>query len=225
MIFQVEGIEEFTQPSQTESAQSSIEGLEGSEVSSPYVPPTAARSTRRRNALKNDVEGVTSIMTTARRTTRKTAAKGSNESQVDSMETPGVAAQASRRKVQMASACLKMDSQLKECVEEEKKKKKDALTTPGLASRRRVEETEKKVYSTRRSVRLAVKNVQTVNDVKSEESQISRNELFPKDREDQEMNLKEGMDECDEMSEVTGIFSVSILLLKRLDHFVYSFAV
>ncbi|XP_057774103.1 uncharacterized protein LOC130993286 [Salvia miltiorrhiza] len=205
----VEGIEEFMQLSQSESAQSSIELPDGSEVTSPYVPPTGGRSTRRRNVVKDDVEALTSIMTTTRRTTRRTAAKASNESQVDAMETPAVVAQASRRKVQMASACLKMDSQLKECVEEQKK---DSLMTPaavGVASRRRrAEETEKKMYSTRRSVRLAVKSVQMSNSVKSEGSELSNNELFAKDCEDQEVNQKESLEDRNEISGIPGVDAI-----------------
>ncbi|KAL1565464.1 glutamic acid-rich protein-like isoform X1 [Salvia divinorum] len=178
----VEGIEEFMQTSQSETTQSSIELQDSLEVTSPYVPPTGGWSTRRRNV--SDAEAVSSIMTTARRTTRKTAAKA----QVDGMETPAVAAQASRRRVQIAPACLEMDSKLKECMEEEKK---DTLMTPaarGVASRRRrAEETEKKVHSTRRSARLAVKSMPML----SRETELSNEELFAKDCEDQEVNQQE----------------------------------
>ncbi|KAG6426619.1 hypothetical protein SASPL_110845 [Salvia splendens] len=195
----VEGVEEFMQSSQSESAQSAVELLDSSEVTSPYVPPTAARSTRRRNALKDDAEDVTSIMTTTRRTTRRTAAKASN---VAAVETPVVMAQASRRKVQIASACLKMDSQLKECVEEEEKKDLMTPAAVGVTSRRRrAEETEKKVYSTRRSVRLAVNNnVQMLSDEKNGESEVLNNELFAKDRVDQEVDQ--------ELSGITGVDAI-----------------
>ena len=182
------------QSSQSESAQSAVELLDSSEVTSPYVPPTAARSTRRRNALKDDAEDVTSIMTTTRRTTRRTAAKASN---LAAIETPVVMAQASRRKAQIASACLKMDSQLKECVE-----KKDLMAPAAVGDasrRRRAEETEKKVYSTRRSVRLAVNNnVQMLSCEKSGESEVLNNGLFAKDCDDQEVDQK--------LSGITGTF-------------------
>lgn len=201
----VEGIEELMQPSQSETTQSSIDSLEGLEITSPFVPPTGGRSTRRRNVLKEELEAVTSV-TTTRRTTRRTAAKVSHESQVDTLETPALVSQTSRRNGQMASACRKMDSQLKECIEEEEKK--DVSMTPaplGVTSRRRrVEEgTVQKAYSTRRSVRLAEKNVDVLNDVKSEESELFNNELptTTKDSENQEVNLKEG----NELSGVTGV--------------------
>lgn len=190
------------QSSQSESAQSAVELLDSSEVTSPYVPPTAARSTRRRNALKDEAEDVTSIMTTTRRTTRRTAAKASN---VAAIETPVVMAQASRRKVQIASACLKMDSQLKECVEEEEKKDLMTPAAVGVTSRRRrAEETEKKVYSTRRSVRLAVNNnMQMLSGEKNGESEVLNNELFAKDCVDQEVDQK--------LSGITGTFLFLLL--------------
>lgn len=200
----VEGIEELMQPSQSETAQSSIESLEGSEVTSPYVPPTAGRSTRRRNVLKEEFEAVTSV-TTTRRTTRKTAAKVSHESQVDTMETPALVSQTSRRKGQMASACRKMDSQLKECAEEEEKKGVSMTPAPlGVTSRRRRVEvgTVQKVYSTRRSVRLAEKNVEMLTD---EESELFNNELLTKDGENQEVNLKE----ANELSGITGVDAIA----------------
>ncbi|XP_042062041.1 uncharacterized protein LOC121806166 isoform X2 [Salvia splendens] len=175
----VEGIEDFMQTSQTESTQSSIELQDSLEVTSPYVPPTGGRSTRRRNV--SNAEPV--VMTTARCTTRKTTVKA----QVDAMETPAVAAQASRRRVQIAPAYLELDSQLEKCVEQ----KKDALMTPAAVGatsrRRRAEETEKKVYSTRRSARLAVKSMPML----SGETELSNEELFAKDCEDQEVNQKE----------------------------------
>ncbi|KAL1550631.1 enolase-phosphatase E1-like [Salvia divinorum] len=200
----VEGIDVFMQTSQSESGQSTIELLDSSEVTSPYVPPTAARSTRRRNALKDDAEDVTSLMTTTRRSTRRTAAKASN---VAAMETPVVMAQASRRKVQIAPACLKMDSQLEECVEDDEAKDLMTPAAVGVASRRRrAEETEKRVYSTRRSVRLAVNNnVQMLSGEKSGESEILNNELFAKDCEDQEVDQKlsgvTGVDETENLEE------------------------
>ncbi|XP_042057685.1 uncharacterized protein LOC121802164 isoform X2 [Salvia splendens] len=175
----VEGIEDFMKTSQSESTQSSIELQDSLEVTSPYVPPTGGRSTRRRNV--SNAEPL--VMTTARRTTRKTAVKA----QADAMETPAVAAQASRRRVQIAPTCLELDSQLEKCVEQ----KKDALMTPAAVGatsrRRRAEETEKKVYSTRRSARLAVKSMPLL----SGETELSKEELFAKDSEDQEVNQKE----------------------------------
>ncbi|KAH6832085.1 hypothetical protein C2S53_007922 [Perilla frutescens var. hirtella] len=196
----VEGIEEFMQTSQSETAESSIEALEGSEVTSPYVPPTAGRSTRRRNVVKEELEVVASMVRTTRRTARKTVAKVSDESQVDTAATPAVLAQTGRRKVQMASACRIMDSELKECVDEEKK---DVSMTPAVpvgvtSRRRRVEEgTVQKAYSTRRSVRLAGKSVQMMNDVTSEGSELFKSEVLTKDSEEgEEVNQKDGLNDC-----------------------------
>lgn len=190
------------QTSQTESTQSSIDLQDSLEVTSPYVPPTGGRSTRRRN-VSND-EPV--VMTTARRTTRKTAVKA----QADAMETPAVAAQSSRRRVQIAPACLELDSQLEKCVEQ----KKDVLMTPAAVGatsrRRRAEETEKKVYSTRRSARLAVKSMPML----SGETELSNEELFAKDCEDQEVNQKE-------VSGVTGIFLFLILCFYLFHAFIF----
>ncbi|KAI3471298.1 hypothetical protein Pfo_027961 [Paulownia fortunei] len=207
----VEGIEEFMQPSRSGTAQSSTESesLAMSEVTSPFVPPTAGRSTRRRNFVKEELETVNSISRT-RRTTQKTRVKEADESQADAIETPALVA---RKKCHMASACRKMDSQLKECVEEDKK---DVSMTPALlgvtSRRRRVEESAvKRVYSTRRSVRLAEKNVEMLNEVENEESELFKKELLSKDGENEEMNLKEGLDDFNELSGITDVDAITTM--------------
>ncbi|KAK4436151.1 hypothetical protein Salat_0778800 [Sesamum alatum] len=204
----VEGIEELMQPSQSESAQSSTESPVRCEVTSPYVPPTGGRSTRRRNVAKEEPETV-KPMTRTRRTACKTLVKDADESQADVTETPALVAQTNRKKSQMASACRKMDSQLMECVEEEKK---DVLMTPaptGVTSRRRRVKEESavpKVYSTRRSVRLAVKNVEKLNVAENEGSELFKKELLTKDAgENEDVNLKEALNDSDEVSGITGI--------------------
>ncbi|KAK6118487.1 hypothetical protein DH2020_047754 [Rehmannia glutinosa] len=205
----VEGIEEIMQPSQSGTAQSSTESMDMSEVTSPFVPPTAGRSTRRTNVAKQEIESV-NPMTRTRRTTRKTQVKDAEDSKADAIETPALMAQANRKKGQMASACRKMDSQLKECAEEDKK---DVLMTPatmGVTSRRRraEESAVKKVYSTystRRSVRLAEKNVEMMNEVENEESQLFKKELLTKDGENEEMNLKNGLEDVNELSGITDV--------------------
>ncbi|XP_020551453.1 uncharacterized protein LOC105168625 isoform X2 [Sesamum indicum] len=108
----------------------------------------------------------------------------------------------------MASACRKMDSQLMECVEEEKK---DVSMTPapmGVTSRRRrvkEESAVQKVYSTRRSVRLAEKNVEKLNVAENERYELFKKELLTKDAgEDEDMTLKEGPNDSDEVSGITG---------------------
>ncbi|KAL6581636.1 hypothetical protein OROMI_007559 [Orobanche minor] len=200
----VEGIDDFMQTSQSGTAQSSVESLEPQEVTSPFLPPTAGRSIRRTNiANKEDPESV-NPMTRARRTTRKTQVKDA-----DAIETPALMAQTNRKKGQAASACRNMDSQLKECVDEEKK---DFLMTPapmeGTSRRRRVEDsTVNRVYSTRRSVRLAVKNsVEMVKEVENEESQ-----LFKKDSVSKDGDTEETRDCVDNFNELSGILDVDAI--------------
>ncbi|KAL0382512.1 UNVERIFIED_CONTAM: hypothetical protein Scaly_0538500 [Sesamum calycinum] len=197
----VEGIEELMQLSQSETAQSSTESPVRCEVTSPYVPPTGGRSTRRRNVAKEEPETV-KPMTRTRRTPCKTLVKDADESQAHITETPALVAQTNRKKSQMASACRKMDSQLMECVEEEKK---DVLITPapmGVTSRRRrvkEESAVQKVYSTRRSVRLAEKNVEKLNVAENEGSELFKKELLTKDAGvEEDMNLKQALNDSDE---------------------------
>ncbi|KAL0403304.1 UNVERIFIED_CONTAM: hypothetical protein Sradi_1971200 [Sesamum radiatum] len=204
----VEGIEELMQLSQSETAQSSTESPVKCEVTSPYVPPTGGRSTRRRNVAKEEPETV-KPMTRTRRTACKTLVKDADESQADVTETPALVAHTNRKKSQMASACRKMDSQLMECVEEEKR---DVSMTPapmGVTSRRRrvkEESAVQKVYSTRRSVRLAKKNVEKLNMAENEGSELFKKELLTEDAgEDEDMNLKEALNDSDEVSGITGI--------------------
>ncbi|KAK4433198.1 hypothetical protein Salat_1082000 [Sesamum alatum] len=191
----VEGIEELLQSCQSETAESSIESPVRSEVTSPYVPPTGGRSTRRRNVVKEEPE-TAKPMTRTRRTAQKTLVKDADESQAD------------RKKGPMASACRKMDSQLKECIREEKK---DALMTPsqlGVTSRRRrvKEETAVNIaYSTRRSVRLAKKNVELLDGEDNENSGLFKKDLFNKDGNNVAKNLKESSADSDEISEITGL--------------------
>ncbi|PIN02787.1 hypothetical protein CDL12_24709 [Handroanthus impetiginosus] len=201
----VEGIEEFLEPCQSETADSSIESPTKSEVTSPYVPPSGGRTTRRRNVTKE--EPVTmNPMTRSRRTTQKALAKHADESQAEAIETPALALQTNKKKVQIASACRKMDSQLKECVEDEK----DSSETPalqGVMSRRRVLREESVVirgYSTRRSVRLAGKNMEVMIDEEDVESEIFKKESLTKDGgENEETNFNEALDDVAEASEIT----------------------
>ncbi|PIN03637.1 hypothetical protein CDL12_23837 [Handroanthus impetiginosus] len=203
----VEGIEEFLQPCQSETAQSSIESSARSEVTSPYVPPTGGRSTRRRNVLKEEPE-TAKPTTRSRRMTRMTVVKDPDASQVDATETPAAMARTTRKKASMASACRKMDSQLKECVEEEKK---DATMTPaplGVTSRRRAVKEEsafKRVYSTRRSVRLAEKSAGLLKEVENENPGPLKKDLFAQDHENVEMNLTGNSDDLDGVSGITGV--------------------
>ncbi|EYU19733.1 hypothetical protein ABFS82_06G093200 [Erythranthe guttata] len=202
----VEGIEEILHPSQSVSTQSTLESYEMSDLTSPYVPATGGRSTRRKNIPKDEL-GSVNPATRTRQTARKNLGKDSNESQADAIETPALIAQSNRNKGKMASVCRKMDSQLKECAEEEEKKKEVNLMTPaplGAASRRRrVEETVvKHAYSTRRSVRLAEKTVEKLHKVENDESEFLRKELLTDDGENEEIDSKAGAEDINEISGV-----------------------
>ncbi|XP_073130865.1 uncharacterized protein [Henckelia pumila] len=206
----VEGIEEMSQPNESESAQSSIESPAKSEVTSPYVPPTGGRTTRQRTIAKEEPQTL-GPMTRTRGTARKTHAKNKEESRADATETPAVAAQPSRRRVPVTSALRKMESQFKECAEEDEKK--GVPLTPvalEVTSRRRglnKESEARRVYnSTRRSARLAEKNVEISSEVKNEKPEILRSDLFIKEEDKNvEMNVKEVSIGVHEVSEITGV--------------------
>ncbi|KAL0304545.1 UNVERIFIED_CONTAM: hypothetical protein Sradi_6322600 [Sesamum radiatum] len=204
----VEGIEEFLQSCQSETAESSIESPVRSEVTSPYVPPTGGRSTRRRNVVKEEPE-TAKPMTRTRRTTQKTLVRDADRSHADAVETPAVVVQTGRKKGPMTSACRKMDSEFKECIHEEKK---DASMTPsqlGVTTRKRRGVKEGSavnvVYSTRRSVRLAKKNMELLNEEDIENSGLFKKDLFNKDGQNLAINLKESSANLDEISEITGL--------------------
>ncbi|KAL6503982.1 hypothetical protein OROGR_025905 [Orobanche gracilis] len=201
----VEGIDDFMQTSQSGTAESSVESMEPLEVTSPFLPPTAGRSTRRTNtANKKDPESVNPT-TRAPRTTRKTQVKDA-----DAIGTPALMVPTNRKKGQAASASRNMDSQLKECVDEDKK---DFLMTPapieGTSRRRRVEDSAvNRVYSTRRSVRLAVKNnVKMVNKVENEGSQLFKKESVAKDGDTEEM--RGGVDNFNELSGILDVDAIT----------------
>ncbi|KAL0400476.1 UNVERIFIED_CONTAM: hypothetical protein Slati_4077500 [Sesamum latifolium] len=170
----VEGIEEFLQSCQSETAESSIESPVRSEVTSPYVPPTGGRSTRRRNIVKEEPE-TAKAMTRTRRTTQKTLVIDADRSHADVVETPAVVVQTGRKKGPMASACRNMDSEFKE------------------------------LYSTRRSVRLAKKNTEMMNEEDNENSGLFKKDLFNKDGQNLAINLKESSADLDEISDITGL--------------------
>ncbi|XP_011075811.1 uncharacterized protein LOC105160227 isoform X1 [Sesamum indicum] len=203
----VEGIEEFLQSCQSETAESSIESPERSEVTSPFVPPTGGTSTRRRNVVKEEPE-TAKPMTRTRRTTQKTLVRDAYQSHADAVETPAVVVQTDRKKGLMASACRKMDPDFKECIREEKK---DALMTPshlGVTTRRRgVKEKSavNVVYTTRRSARLAKKNMELLNEEDNENSGLFKKDLFNKDGQNLAINLKESSVDLDAISEITGL--------------------
>ncbi|KAL8551229.1 hypothetical protein ACS0TY_000350 [Phlomoides rotata] len=171
----VEGIEEFSQSCQSETAQSSIESPLKNEVTSPYVPPTGGRSTRRRNVVKEEPE-------TAKQSAR--------------------APRTARKAQQATSACKKMD------VQEEKSGVSVTPAPSAVTTRRRrgvkEESTVNHAYSTRRSTRLAGKNVQSSNEVGNENLDNTKKELFTNDCQESKTISYEGPSDLDEVSGVTG---------------------
>ncbi|XP_073131061.1 uncharacterized protein [Henckelia pumila] len=147
-------------------------------------------------------------MTRTRGTARKTQAKNKEESRADATETPAVVAQHSRRRVPFASACKKMESQLKECAEEDEKKVVPLTPVALEVTSRRMglkkASEVRLVYSTRRSARLAEKNVEIRSGVKNDKPEILRSDLFMKEEgENVEMNVKEMSDGEPEGPEIT----------------------
>lgn len=161
------------------------------------MPPTGGRSTRRRNVAKEEPE-TAKPSARAPRTTRKAA-----------IETPAMVSQSSRKKVQIASACKKMDFQSKECIDEENSGVSATPAPSAVTTRRRrvakEESTVNHAYSTRRSTRLAVKNVQLTNEAGNENLDFSKKELFTNDCQESKTILNEGPGDLDEVSGTTGM--------------------
>ncbi|XP_022844573.1 uncharacterized protein LOC111367761 isoform X2 [Olea europaea var. sylvestris] len=195
----VEGIEDYLKPMESETAQSSIESPVKSEETSPCALSTVGRSTRRRNAVKEESETLPS-RTTTRRSTRKTVVGEEGEKGV-AIETPALAA-TTRRRAQVSMVRRKVEAQFEE--EEIGKEKKTLPPTPaplGTTSRRKLKEEEstvKKVYSTRRSVRLAEKSVEIQKSNNEEKLETLKQELFAKEMGDNlNVNLTQGSDGID----------------------------
>ncbi|CAA2959345.1 Hypothetical predicted protein [Olea europaea subsp. europaea] len=195
----VEGIEDYLKPMESETAQSSIESPVKSEETSPCALSTVGRSTRRRNVVKEESETLPS-RTTTRRSTRKTVVGEEGEKGV-AIETPALAA-TTRRRAQVSMVRRKVEAQFDE--EEIGKERKTLPPTPaplGTTSRRKVKEEEstvKKVYSTRRSVRLAEKSVEIQKSNNEEKLETLKQELFAKEMGDNlDVNLTQGSDGID----------------------------
>ncbi|KAL2550933.1 uncharacterized protein Fot_12463 [Forsythia ovata] len=202
----VEGIEEHLKQMESETAQSSIESPVKSEETSPCVLRTGGRSTRRRNVVKEEPETLPS-RTMTRRSTRKAVAEDEGEKGV-AIGTPALAA-TTRRRAQASLVRRKVETQFEE--EEMGKETKTVPPTPaplGTTNRRRVKEEEstaKTVYSTRRSVRLAEKNVEISKGNEGEKLETLKQELFTKEMGDNmDMNLKQGTDDSNKHLEISG---------------------
>lgn len=158
-------------------------------MTSPFVPRTGGRTTRRKT-VKDEVENSQTLMRT-RRSTRKL------------VETP---AATNNRKAPVSSVRRKMDSQLKEVEEEKTIGSKDVSETPSVlpSSRRRGrpklmnENTVTRTYSTRRSARLSEKNV-------NEKIEAVKSELFYEES-GENVEIPESSNDLGEVIETTGIY-------------------
>ncbi|KAK7817537.1 hypothetical protein CFP56_042759 [Quercus suber] len=167
----VEGLEEFLNPSDSNLSQSPDKNVNGS----PDIPRTAARASTRRKPTKQVTES-TQPLTRTRRGTRGSAAQGIDQENkdVNVLITPAPAVPGSRRRVPAASSRRKIETQLREAEEDEKseaQESSDVVETPVVPSNRRrapatsalrkleTENSVQRVYSTRHSVRLLEKNL------------------------------------------------------------------
>ena len=168
---QVEGLEEFLNPSDSYLSQSLEKNVNGL----PNIPRTAARASTRRKPTKQETESTQPLMRT-RRATRGSAAQGIDQENkdVNVLITPALAVPGGRRRVPAASSRRKIETQLREAEEDEKseaQERSDVVETPVVPSTRRrapatlalwkleTENSVQRVYSTRHSVRLLAKNL------------------------------------------------------------------
>ena len=180
---QVEGLEEFLNPSDSNLSQSPEKNVNGS----PDIPRTAARASTRRKPTKQVSES-TQPLTRTRRGTRGSAAQGIDQENkdVNVLITPAPAVPGSRRRVPAASSRRKIETQLREAEEDEKseaQERSDVVETPVVPSTRRkapatsalrkleTENSVQRVYSTRHSVRLLEKNLGMMSLVENGKSQ------------------------------------------------------
>ncbi|OIT27303.1 PREDICTED: uncharacterized protein LOC109214124 [Nicotiana attenuata] len=172
----VDGIEEFLNPSESETANSSMVSPEKSEKVSASVPRT-------------------STMTSGR--ARGTTAKAVNEAKVEMIETPALPT-TRRRRAAATSVRSKLETSMKECESDEhigdqvEMEKKEVPRTPaaGHTSRRRevkAKSSVTQVYSTRRSTRLAGK---TSSESITQENEKSGTITYDAYSEDDDENLE-----------------------------------
>ncbi|KAF3964027.1 hypothetical protein CMV_011648 [Castanea mollissima] len=179
----VEGIEEFLNPSDSNLSQSPEKNVNGS----PNIPRTAARASARRKPTKQETES-TQPLTRTRRGTRGSAVQGIDQENkdVNVLITPAPTVPGSRRRVPAASSRRKIETQLREAEEDEKseaQERSDVVETPVVPSTRRrapatsalrkleTENSVQRVYSTRHSVRLLEKNLGKMNLVENGKSE------------------------------------------------------
>ncbi|KAA8533490.1 hypothetical protein F0562_031076 [Nyssa sinensis] len=236
----VEGMEEISKPSESETARSSVESPEEMVITSPTVPRTGCRTSTQRKLIKEEPES-SQTLTRTRRGTRRTLAAEVEETKNGVPETP--AASSGRKRAPAASARRKMESQLNECEEDQKnedqmvRKMKDVPETPAApsgrrrataASSRRKMETDlrgekedvnsrglkeessvRRMYSTRRSVRLSEKKMTESNPKEKEKTKaIKIDSIFkemPKDLEGKSTDDLEDLGEVSESTQMSGM--------------------
>jgi hypothetical protein len=158
---QVEGLEEFLNPSDSDLSKPAEETL----IGSPDIPRTACRTSTRRKPIQEEPKSTQPLTRTRRGTRGRTAEDIDQENKDVNVHTTPVVA-SGRRRAPAASARRNIETQMREDEEDGKNEAKGRSAVPSsrgrppVASARRKLETQKEensvqgVYSTRRSVRL-----------------------------------------------------------------------
>ncbi|XP_057463037.1 uncharacterized protein LOC130753110 isoform X2 [Actinidia eriantha] len=180
----IEGIEDFSKPCESETAESSF--------ASPCGPRTGCRTSTRRKTVKEEPESL-KILTRTRLSTRRTIAGDVENAKLDVPETPAMPS--GRKRAPAASARRKIEAQLKE--EDEDKNNAVASAHRKMETPMREEISVQKVYSTRRSTRLLEKKMMELDLNKKEGIEPVHFEAYEEMPKDLARNQKEESDEFD----------------------------
>ncbi|XP_057479200.1 uncharacterized protein LOC130766554 [Actinidia eriantha] len=201
----VEGIEDFSKPCESETAESSVELPEKTVIASPFIPRTGYRTSTWRKPVKEEPES-SKIMTRTRLSSRRTISGEVQNAKPDGPETPAMPS--GRKRAPVASARRKIEAQLNE--EDEDKNNAVASAHRKMETPMREEISVQKAYSTRRSTRLLEKKMMEL-DLNNKEGiepvHFEASEEMPKDL---ERNQKEKSDEFDKVLEVKGMYQQMI---------------
>ncbi|GFY83936.1 hypothetical protein Acr_03g0007100 [Actinidia rufa] len=201
----VEGIEDFSKPCESETAESSVELPEKTVIVSPCNPRTGYRTSTRRKPVKEEPES-SKILTRTSLSSRRTIAGEVQNAKPDVPETPSMPS--GRKRAPAASARRKIEAQLNE--EDEDKNNAVASARRKMETPMREEISVQKAYSTRRSTRLLEKKM-TELDLNNKEGiepvHFETSEEMPSDL---ERNQKEKSDEFDKALEVKGMYQQMI---------------
>lgn len=164
---QVEGLEEFLNPSDFDLSKPVEEALNGS----PDIPRTACRTSTRRKPIKDEPKSTQPLSRTRRGTRGRTTEDIDQENKDVNVPITPAAPSGSRRASAAALSRRNIETQMREDEEDKKKEAQGRSAVPSsrgrppVASARRKLETQKevnsvqRVYSTRRSVRLLENNM------------------------------------------------------------------